>query len=108
MDTGEFESEGLAFTVAPDSELNDNVRMGRPRDTRYDDIVRKAYDEGIAQRSVVAETQVDDVIRGIKRGAKHLDISVSYTVTPLDEDDVKYVIEFIAYPTRRKGVTENG
>lgn len=105
MDEEDF---GTRFEAAPASGLNDGVKMGRPRDTRYDDVVRKAYDESVAQRAVVPETQVEDVIRGLKRGAKHLSgVSISYTARISEYDETKWVIEFVAYPThRREGNTD--
>lgn len=97
-----MEDESIRFEAEPNSDLAKSFKMGRPRDTRYDDIVQKAYREQTAQRAVVREMQVDDVIRGLRRGAKHLGVSVSYTATRDSEDPTKFTIEFIAYPTHRR------
>lgn len=105
MEEDDFEGQGqgaVSFTPAPDSELNNNVKMGRPRDTRYDAVVRKAYEEGVAQRTVVSEDEVDDVVRGLKRGGKHVGVSVSLSVFEVEDDPSSRIVEFIAYETHRR------
>jgi|SRR4051812_281691 hypothetical protein len=106
MDTGGDDSimddQILEFESAPDSELMHSAKMGRPRDTTYDGIVREAYDSRVAKRVSVFEADVRSLITGIKRSAKHVGVSVSFlTFPPVDE---QVTVEFIAYPTHsRKG-----
>jgi len=93
----------IEFSEAPSSELmlTANAKLGRPRDVLFDGIVQEAYESGVARRTVVSRDSVDDVVRGIKRGARHLEVSVSLLVFEPDEDDM-VTIEFLAYPTQKR------
>lgn len=98
----DMDTDIIYFEPIPDSALMRNFKMGRPRDTRYDGVVQTAYDTRCAQQAVIPNWKVDDLVRGIKRSARHLGISVSYTGSVNPEDSEQVIFEFIAYPTNKR------
>ena len=91
----------LEFREAPESTLMHSNRRGRPRDTRFDDAVRVAYETSVAQSTVVSEDYVPELVKGIRNAAKHFGYSVSCLAFDPD-DEGKVRVEFIVYQTQRR------
>lgn len=101
-DMGEYDDEIVAvqWDHAPDSELRPRIspNMGRPRDKRFDAIIEKSVAEG-PQRAEVPSRLVQEITRGLKRGARYLGTGIQIVdyYPENDESGECSVIEFVAW-----------
>jgi len=97
------EVESVQWSAAPDSELRPLVKTGRPRDARFDEVLRRSADENTALRAVVDSRLAQEITRGLKRGALYHNMGVRVMDYYQDDDDTRVVVEFIAWRRPKDG-----
>lgn len=93
------EINALNWNTASDSELRPRISplMGRPRDKRFDELIERSVIEG-PLRTEVPSRLVDEITRGLKRGARYLGTGIQVVDYYLDEEnDNVSVVEFVAW-----------